>query len=1171
MNSYKNFISLIVLILSSVYSIAQQDITKVPTVIPPSPNAAELGRYGNFNVGLNTGSANVKIPLLSFQNGLVPVSLDYSTTGIKVDQLASRAGMGWVLNAGGIITRSVMGKPDELSTRTTPNSQVMNQALLDNLFDISNGTFFGKDAEPDVFIYNFDGHSGKFILDSSGNAVQIPYTNLKITKGVGQFTIITPEGATYLFSNVEKTYSYSATLGFPNSPTSSLFPTSWYLTSITLPNQDLVSFTYTDTTFTYYAATSETMQRTYDGQNQAAECSGQNACGHIDNDMVSKSFVFVQSKLLSSISYKSAQITFSYIGRSDVPGDRLYSNVKLLDNGTVLKSIDLNYTDAQSAASTNFYFTEPEFRIRPFLVSVVERGSNLQEVRKHTFTYNDMNGLPYRFSYSQDDYGFYNGKYNAHLVPLPDNTDDQLLFWQATADRSCDFNYAVKGSLATVAYPTGGMVSINYENNTVSATQTNPPTTGSTLTNIIGTATLNQVQQSAVFTLPNFDQSLTKYTIGMLTSVDPNDPPGSHIGDYMLFEIVKNSNGAVVFSRSLTYAQNVTAPLSTLVGGTAYYLRITAVNIDVNIRRYSATLTYATSGPTTVPVNKLVGGLRVKKFITADGNGNNQVKRYYYTYLSDTTKSSGIMRYPLRYKVNNETEPAMFCGGPDGGHLEPVTVSCYSAYMYSTSYTNIYAFGSYHVNYESVIESIGGDYYEGGGVEHLYHAQADLVAQIEFGMYFLVGSKLSVTGHLNGLEKQQTLFKKVSGTIVNVKKMVDTFVIDPAITQTLYAFDVKKRYDYALGPLTVFDPVELTGYDVQKYRYESRWVHKYSTATTEYDPLGVATLTTVQNYTYGNPLHTQVTETSTINSEGQTLKEKDVYPHEMVSMGKDPTGLYQQMINRNMVTSVIEKTSYNNNVQTGFIGTYYSSPYSDIYVPANVQAQKRTSDPLEMRMQFHAYDNIGNLLSVSKDGGPKNAYLWGYQQQLPTAECRNADVSQIAYTSFESEANGNWNGVTAGNIVSTYSITGRMAYSQSGFSLTRTGMTSGNAYIVSYWTRNASAYTVTGTQSGYPLKGRSVDGWTYYEHLVSGVTTITISGSGYIDELRAYPQTAQMSTYTYDPEIGKTSQCDINNIITYYEYDAFQRLYLVRDLDRNIVKKLVYDYYGSPSSDAGGL
>jgi hypothetical protein len=61
-----------------------------------------------------------------------------------------------------------------------------------------------------------------------------------------------------------------------------------------------------------------------------------------------------------------------------------------------------------------------------------------------------------------------------------------------------------------------------------------------------------------------------------------------------------------------------------------------------------------------------------------------------------------------------------------------------------------------------------------------------------------------------------------------------------------------------------------------------------------------------------------------------------------------------------------------------------------------------------------------------------------------------------------------------------------------------------------------------------------------------------------IDELRLYPVNAQMTTYTFDPLVGRTSVCSPNNTIVYYEYDGFNRLKDIRDMDRNILQ--LYDY-----------
>ncbi|MBP6977475.1 MAG: hypothetical protein KBB71_04080 [Lentimicrobiaceae bacterium] len=81
-------------LLSCLFAYADQDpdprLDYVPNVIPPSPTAAELGRYGQIPVGMFTGAPQVSIPLYTLTSRYlsVPVSLSYSSNGIKVEQVA---------------------------------------------------------------------------------------------------------------------------------------------------------------------------------------------------------------------------------------------------------------------------------------------------------------------------------------------------------------------------------------------------------------------------------------------------------------------------------------------------------------------------------------------------------------------------------------------------------------------------------------------------------------------------------------------------------------------------------------------------------------------------------------------------------------------------------------------------------------------------------------------------------------------------------------------------------------------------------------------------------------------------------------------------------------------------------------------------------------------------
>ena len=60
--------------------------------------------------------------------------------------------------------------------------------------------------------------------------------------------------------------------------------------------------------------------------------------------------------------------------------------------------------------------------------------------------------------------------------------------------------------------------------------------------------------------------------------------------------------------------------------------------------------------------------------------------------------------------------------------------------------------------------------------------------------------------------------------------------------------------------------------------------------------------------------------------------------------------------------------------------------------------------------------------------------------------------------------------------------------------------------------------------------------------------------------LRSQLPNAQIESYTYDPLIGVTSKTDARGINSYYEYDSFGRLKMIRDFDGNVIKSFDYQY-----------
>lgn len=233
-------------------------------VIPHSPEVAGLGKYLDFPVSNYTGIASVSIPIwnIELKNFSLPISLDYHAKGIQVEEEASNVGLGWNLLAGGCITRSVRGEPDDYNKslkyvhkdflksgkewdrdiKWPSNSDThyriglfwhgkwdkmkqfnelstdylyVSKSLLDintiedraakvNLEELNDGL---NDLEPDIFYFNFGGYSGKFVFDISNGKIGtklLSYQNIFI-EGVCKsgeltnFIIRDDKGNTYYF------------------------------------------------------------------------------------------------------------------------------------------------------------------------------------------------------------------------------------------------------------------------------------------------------------------------------------------------------------------------------------------------------------------------------------------------------------------------------------------------------------------------------------------------------------------------------------------------------------------------------------------------------------------------------------------------------------------------------------------------------------------------------------------------------------------------------------------------------------------------------------------------------------------------------------------------------------------------------------------------------------
>ncbi|MDB9837112.1 hypothetical protein OAC51_09480 [Flavobacteriaceae bacterium] len=287
---------LFIYLVSSFYC-ASQEIPKILDI--KSPDVAAIGLYGKTPVSLSRGSIDISVPIHTLKEGniQIPISLNYNSTGVKVNQLPSSVGTNWSLQAGGIITRNIKSYPDE----TNYTSKLVADYPLQNteVIELSTGFFYnsnklinipknsgelhtflqnnyGIDFEPDEFIFNFNGYSGRFYYSQNGNWIvenlpgaEISFTlekrqNRKITQIICEnplgsscvaiiatvdFDVIksfhfkTPDGLEYTFGEAETAFNYSRN-DFP------MDNVSWVLTKVYDPkSKQEVNFEYTDKTY----------------------------------------------------------------------------------------------------------------------------------------------------------------------------------------------------------------------------------------------------------------------------------------------------------------------------------------------------------------------------------------------------------------------------------------------------------------------------------------------------------------------------------------------------------------------------------------------------------------------------------------------------------------------------------------------------------------------------------------------------------------------------------------------------------------------------------------------------------------------------------------------------------------------------------------------------------
>ncbi|MGE6218436.1 hypothetical protein ACQKCH_01320 [Nubsella zeaxanthinifaciens] len=456
--------------------------------LTPSPTVGAMEIFGGLDVKKNTGGIQKSIPLFSLSEGDISYSpsIEYFSTGTRIDDWGSNIGIGWSDNLTAVISRTVRGVPDERATARIDDSQMafggypwlFTQSNFDKISNmvVPNSVL---DGEYDLFSYNIFGNSGSFIIKNGQPLLLNDNNNIKIELINNQryrFLITDTKGMRFYFDGEGEVTNFNVENACDGANLYSGGPsvsTAWFLTKIVSPKNHTLNFFYESQNYTYiYDVTDYWTYSAYHPAPQGSSfCTDPPESGVRTTCLRRKN---TATKVLKHVVGDNFTVVFNYSERKDLYGGKLLKNIWVTNQIDNFNYINFNYKEVISVAAIEpmlsaFVYDEQEkaaIKTRYFLTSV--SWSN-QSDRTYKFNYYNLSAIPHRFSLSKDYMGCFNGQSNLGLVSRKSWDDLQVSWDKSTsvipfANREPSIIGTV-GLLSSIVYPTGGRDSIEYESN----------------------------------------------------------------------------------------------------------------------------------------------------------------------------------------------------------------------------------------------------------------------------------------------------------------------------------------------------------------------------------------------------------------------------------------------------------------------------------------------------------------------------------------------------------------------------------------------------------------------------------------------------------------------------------------------------------------------------------
>lgn len=520
-------------------------------------------------------------------------------------------------------------------------------------------------------------------------------------------------------------------------------------------------------------------------------------------------------------------------------------------------------------------------------------------------------------------------------------------------------------------------------------------------------------------------------------------------------------------------------------------------------------------------IPKYAGGLRIKQIKSYDGiNAAPLIKTFKYgTDESGYGRANFILN---NYSFVSEVAQQLICNCSLGATSRHRTFG-------ATANIELEPYDGSPVVYPTVTEYEGDELNNTGKTVYTFSDEAD-----NLNTTFTLGTPVINSNHFKrGLLLSKSVYKRSGSTFQIIHKTENSYHAFSDSLKSSIGYKTKKTtLSYSGAPPDTDLPADgetvchddSDNYFTSFYAVNTGDNKLISSTETQYDQNnGSITNVMTTTYAYQNYLHQQPTQTSTTNGIGETHITTIKYPHEATG------SVYTQMVQKRLLAYPVEEITTRNSVQLEKITRNYHNFSTYVFEPQTIYRQVE-SGANELEVTFSGYDIKGNVLGYTAKDNVANTYVWGYKKSFPIASVAGATSSQVFYNGFEEDY--------SGNVSTANSKTGSRSWYNTSYVAP---IPSAGTYHLTYWKKVGSA------------------AWEYVEATISSNTSI--GGSGiYIDEVRIYPPGAKITTYTHEPGKGISSSTDLNSTTTYFEYDSFGRLGVVKDHNQNIVKSYKYNY-----------